>query len=77
MISLSDRQLALVMDAAAELPIEKRALLLERIAARLRLIGRFNDRDLELAVRLGLHNLNFSAGQALRMALHAQAWKLA
>jgi hypothetical protein len=31
MISLSDRQLALVMDAAAELPIEKRALLLERI----------------------------------------------
>jgi hypothetical protein len=48
------------MDAATELPVEKRAILLERIAARLRLIGRFNDRDLELAVRAGLHNLQFS-----------------
>ena len=45
MIALTDKQLTIVMDAAAELPIEKRTLLLERIAARLRLIGRFNDRD--------------------------------
>jgi hypothetical protein len=52
MISLSDKQFAAVMDAAASLPVEKRALLLERIAARLRLVGtRFDDRDLELAVR--------------------------
>ena len=60
MIALSDRQLEIVMDAAAELLVEKRAVLLERIAARLRLIGRFNDQDLELAVRAGLHNLTFS-----------------
>jgi hypothetical protein len=49
------------MDAAAELPVDKRALLLERIAARLRLIGRFNDHDLERAVQAGLHNLNFTS----------------
>jgi hypothetical protein len=49
------------MDAAAVLPMEKRALLLERIAARLRLVGPdFNDDDLERAVRLGMHNLDFS-----------------
>ena len=33
LVSLSDKQLAIVMDAAAELPIEKPALLLEQIAA--------------------------------------------
>jgi hypothetical protein len=42
MISLSDQQLEIVMDAAAELPAEKRTLLLERVAARLRLVGRFH-----------------------------------
>ena len=45
---------------ADELPVEKRALLLERIAARLRLIGRFTDRDFEAAVRLAGHNLDFT-----------------
>ena len=59
MISLSDKQLAIVMDAAADLPVEKRALLFERIAARLRLVGRFNDDDFERAVRLAQHNLHF------------------
>jgi hypothetical protein len=38
-ISLSDKQLEVVMDAAATLPVEKRALLLERIAARLRAVN--------------------------------------
>ena len=47
MISLSDKQLALIVHAAALLPVEKRALLLERIAARLCLIGRFNTNDVE------------------------------
>jgi hypothetical protein len=57
-ISLSDKQLEIVMDAAADLPVEKRALLLERVAARLRLAGpRFNERDFEDAVRLANHNL--------------------
>jgi hypothetical protein len=61
-IALTDRQLELVMTVAAELPVEKRSLLLERIAARLRLVGpRFNDRDLALAVRLGLRGLDFTA----------------
>ena len=59
MIALTDRQLELDMAAAAELPVEKRSLLLERIAARLRLVG-FDDRDLALAVRLGLRNLAFA-----------------
>jgi hypothetical protein len=57
LISLSDKQLELVMDAAADLPVEKRTLLLERIAARLRLIDRFDDHDFEAAVRLAQHNL--------------------
>ena len=37
--------------------VEKRSLLLERIAARLRLIGRFGDHDVETRVRLAGHNL--------------------
>jgi hypothetical protein len=56
-IPLSDKQRAIMMDAAAALPTEKRALLLMRIGARLRLIGRFTDRDFEAAVRLAKHNL--------------------
>jgi hypothetical protein len=65
MISLSDKQLEIVMDAAAELPVEKRLLLFERIAARLRLIGPgFNTHDVELAVHLGLRNLDFRAPRA-------------
>jgi hypothetical protein len=59
-ISLSDKQPTIVTDAAANLPVEKRALLLERIAARLRLIGRFNTHDVEAAARLAGHNLSFS-----------------
>ena len=56
LVSLSDKQLSIVTDAAANLSPEKRVLLLERIAARLRLIGRFDDRDLEAAVQVAAHN---------------------
>ena len=36
MFALSDNQLALVMTAAGSLPVEKRSVFLERVAARLR-----------------------------------------
>jgi hypothetical protein len=39
MFALSDKQLALVMTAAGGLPVEKRSVFLERVAARLRLRG--------------------------------------
>jgi hypothetical protein len=41
MIALTNHQLALVMTAAAGLSAEKRSVLLERVAARLALRGRF------------------------------------
>ena len=48
MLSLSDDQLATVMAAADSLPVEKRGVFLERVAARLELRGsRFTDRDLD------------------------------
>lgn len=57
MIALTDHQLALVMTAATGLPAEKRSVLLERVAARLALRGRFNDADVEGAVRTALRGL--------------------
>ena len=39
MLALSDDQLALVMTATGGLEVEKRSVLLERVAARLRLRG--------------------------------------
>ena len=58
-LALTDRQLQTVMTAASSLPIEKRSLFLERIAARLRLIGitRFNDTELDDTVRAALRGL--------------------
>jgi hypothetical protein len=43
MLALSDDQLTIVMTAAGGLPVEKRSLFLERVAARLYLRGRFTD----------------------------------
>jgi hypothetical protein len=43
MISLTDYQLKIVMDAARLMPVEKRDLYLQRIAAMLALRGRFSD----------------------------------
>jgi hypothetical protein len=61
MIALSDQQLEIVMAAATPLPPEKRALLLERVAAHLQLYGRrgrhYGDVDVELAVRAALQGL--------------------
>jgi hypothetical protein len=57
MLALNDDQLAVVMTAASGLPVEKRTILLERVAARLRLLSRFSDADLDDAVRTALHGL--------------------
>ncbi len=58
MLALSDNQLAVVMTAARSLPVEKRSVFLERVAARLKLAGmRFNDTDLDDAVRGALRGL--------------------
>jgi hypothetical protein len=58
MLSLSDAQLRTVMTAAGDLSPEKRSIFLERVAARLNLRGRFNDKDLDDAVRLALRGLH-------------------
>jgi hypothetical protein len=52
MLALSDGQLTIVMTAARGLPVEKRSVFLERVAARLQLLGSFTDRDFDNAVRL-------------------------
>ena len=45
MISLTDAQLDIVMNAARDLPPEKRNVFLERVIAVLQRRGRFNDAD--------------------------------
>ena len=53
MFALSDAQLALVMTAAGGLPVEKRSVFLERVAAGLRLRGpHFTDADLGAAIQV-------------------------
>jgi hypothetical protein len=62
MFALSDKQLALVMTAAGGLPVEKRSVFLERVAARLRLRGyHFTDADLGAAIQAALTGLIQSA----------------
>ena len=62
MLALSDSQLQIVMTAAGGLPVEKRSLFLERVAARLRLHGpRFTDADLGAAIQAALTGLIQSA----------------
>jgi hypothetical protein len=58
-ISLTDSQLALVMTAARPLSLEKRSAFLERIAARLRLVGyrKVADDDVERAIGAALRGL--------------------
>jgi hypothetical protein len=58
-IGLSDAQLKTVMATAAQVPYEKRAQFLERIAAMLRLRGRghFNDDDVSEAVARALNGM--------------------
>ena len=55
MLALNDAQLQIVMTAASSLPIDKRNLFLERVAARLLLHGpRFTDADFGAAVQTAL-----------------------
>ena len=62
MFALTDAQLALVMTAAGGLPVEKRSVFLERVAARLQLRGsRFTDADLSAAIQVALTGLVQSA----------------
>jgi hypothetical protein len=57
MISLTDYQLKIVMDAARLMPVEKRDLYLQRIAAMLALRGRFSDSDVADVARLAASGL--------------------
>ena len=81
MLALTDDQLGIVMNAASGLPVEKRTVFLERVAARLALRGaRISDADLDKAIRIALKGLvhqpaafgqltmNFSKSGALRLA---------
>ena len=56
MIGLTDTQLGTVMDMARTLPVEKRDLYMQRIAAMLavRGRGRFNDADVADAAKLAM-----------------------
>ena len=57
MVSLSDAQLANVMQTARVVPVEKRDVYLQRIAAMLALRGRFTDADVADVARLALTGL--------------------
>ena len=58
MFALSDDQLALIMTAADSVPVEKRSVFLERVAARLRLRGsHFTDADLGAAIQVAVTGL--------------------
>ena len=62
MISLSDRQLDIVVRSAAQLPPEKRSAYLERVAGPLqRQAGHIGDDDVSKAVEMSLRSLLMSA----------------
>jgi hypothetical protein len=60
MLSLSGQQLRTVMEGASTLPVEKRDLYLQRIAAMLAMRGRghFNDNDVADVVKLAMCGLS-------------------
>ena len=64
MIGLTDNQLTAVMDAARTLPVEKRDVYLQRIAAMLTMrgSGHFTDNDVTEVARLALSGLGPSTG---------------
>ena len=66
MLGLTDNQLRTVMDAAAAVPIEKRDLYLQRIAAMLAIRGRgrFTDTDVADVAQLAMAGLIQSADSA-------------
>ena len=57
MVSLSDSQLAAVLDAARTLPVERRDIFLQRCGAMLRMRGRFTDDDVADVAKLALAGL--------------------
>ena len=59
MLGLTDNQLRVVMDAAHMVPIEKRDVYLQRIAAMLTVRGRghFNDADVAAVTKLAIAGL--------------------
>jgi hypothetical protein len=62
-ISLSDRRLEAVMQAASHVPVEKRSVFLQRIAGVLRLqAGRYGDADVEHAVERALQGADPGVG---------------
>lgn len=61
MFSLNNAQLNAVMVAARGVDVGRRDQFLQRVAARLRLLDRFDDADLDTAVRLALVGLHQSA----------------
>jgi hypothetical protein len=66
MVSLTDTQLATVMDAARTLPVEKRDIYLRRIAAMLAQRGRghFSDSDVSDVAKLALAGFVHTADSA-------------
>jgi methyl coenzyme M reductase subunit C len=57
MVSLTDHQLEIVMDAAAIVAPERRAVFLERVGAMLKMRGRFSDADVHDVTALALCGL--------------------
>ena len=66
MIGLTDTQLQVIMNAARSIPVEKRDIFLQRIAAMLALRGRgrFTDTDVSDVAQLALAGLVQSADSA-------------
>lgn len=64
MIARSDAQLKTVMAAASHVPQTKRDIFLQRVAAMLRLRGRFTDHGVADVARLALCGLIQSADSA-------------
>ena len=56
-LALTDNQLRAVMDAAANVAVEKRDLFLQRVGAALKLCGRCTDGDVSAAVTMALQGL--------------------
>jgi hypothetical protein len=56
-LSLSDRQLGMVMTAAAGLSPEKRAVLLQRLAAHLKLQPAYDDDGIDDAIKRAMQGL--------------------
>jgi hypothetical protein len=57
MVSLTDHQLAIVTDAARTMPVGRRDISLQRVAAMLRMRGRFTDADVADVARLAMAGL--------------------